>query len=166
MTDQLPDQLRDEFRQAMRRLATTVALITTGCGDNYGGMAATAVMSVTADPPTLVVAVNRTASMSPILDEHGWFCVNLLAEWHQHLIPIFSGGKTGKDRFVDGDWQLSETYPPILGDASASLVCQTASRMDVGTHTLFVGEVRAIANHPRINPLIWVDGRATSAATA
>ncbi len=165
MTDQQPDQLRDDFRQAMRRLATTVALITTGRGENYGGMAATAVMSVTADPPTLVVAVNRTASMSPILDEHGWFCVNLLAEWHQDLIPIFSGGKTGKDRFVDGDWRLSDDYPPILGDASASLVCQTSSRVEVGTHTLFIGEVRAIANHERISPLIWVDGKVGSAAT-
>lgn len=163
MTDQA---LRDDFRQAMRRLATTVALITTGRGDNCGGMAATAVMSVTADPPTLVVAVNRTASMSPILDEHGWFCVNLLAEWHQDLIPIFSGGKAGMDRFQDGDWRLSNDYPPILADAAASLVCETANRIDVGTHTLFIGEVRAIANHETISPLIWVDGKATSAAKA
>ncbi|MEP6785159.1 MAG: flavin reductase family protein [Sphingomonadales bacterium] len=162
MTDQL---LRDDFRQAMRRLATTVALITTGRGETYGGMAATAVMSVTADPPTLVVAVNRTASMSPILDEHGWFCVNLLAEWHQHLVPIFSGAKSGKNRFEDGDWQFSDAHPPVLADAAASLVCETTGRFDIGTHTLFVGEVRAIANHPRIDPLIWVDGRATSAAT-
>lgn len=67
MTDQA---LRDDFKQAMRRLATTVAIVTTGSGETYAGMAATAVMSVTADPPTLVVAVNRTASMASLLGDH------------------------------------------------------------------------------------------------
>jgi flavin reductase len=160
MTDTM---LRDDFRQAMRRLATTVAVVTTGRGDIYAGMAATAVMSVTADPPTLVVAVNRTASMSPILDGDGWFCVNLLAERHEALVSVFGGGKSGKARFDDGDWTLSDDEPPVLADAAASLICETSGRFDVGTHTLFVGEVRAIANHPSIDPLIWVDGRIASA---
>ncbi len=159
----MTDTLRDDFRQAMRRLATTVAVVTTGRGDTYAGMAATAVMSVTADPPTLVVAVNRTASMSPILGEDGWFCVNLLAERHEALVAVFGGAKSGKTRFEDGDWVLSDDAPPVLADAAASLICQTSGRFDVGSHTLFVGEVRAIANHPRIDPLIWVDGRVASA---
>jgi flavin reductase len=163
MTDQ---GLRDDFRQAMRRLATTVAIVTTGNQQNYAGMAATAVMSVTADPPTLVVAVNRSASMTPVLGEHGWFCVNLLAERHQELVAVFGGKKAGQARFEVGDWAFDATHPPVLTDAAASLVCQTTGRFDVGTHTLFVGEVRAIANHPRIDPLIWVDGRIASAVTA
>jgi flavin reductase (DIM6/NTAB) family NADH-FMN oxidoreductase RutF len=163
VTDQA---LRDDFRQAMRRLATTVAIVTTGNRDNYAGMAATAVMSVTADPPTLVVAVNRTASMTPILGDHGWFCVNLLAERHQDLVGIFGGKKSGQARFEDGDWAFDATHPPVLTDAAASLVCETSGRFDVGTHTLFVGEVRAIANHPQIDPLIWVDGRVASAVKA
>jgi flavin reductase (DIM6/NTAB) family NADH-FMN oxidoreductase RutF len=163
MTEQA---LRDDFRQAMRRLATTVAIVTTGKGETFAGMAATAVMSVTADPPTLVVAVNRTASMAPLLGEHGWFCVNLLAERHQNLVAIFGGKKSGQARFEDGDWTFSANMPPVLADAAASLVCETSGRFDVGTHTLVVGEVRAIANHPQIDPLIWVDGRVASAVTS
>jgi len=163
MTDQ---DLRDDFRQAMRRLATTVAIVTTGSGDNYAGMAATAVMSVTADPPTLVVAVNRTASMSPILGEHGWFCVNLLAERHQDLVAVFGGRKSGQARFEDGEWLMSADRPPVLADAAASLVCETSGRFDVGTHTMFTGAVRHIVNHPKIDPLIWVDGRVASALTS
>lgn len=155
--------LRDDFKQAMRRLATTVAIVTTGRGDDYAGMAATAVMSVTADPPTLVVAVNRSASMSPILGEHGWFCVNLLAERHQDLVGVFGGAKSGKARFEDGDWTFDDSYPPVLADAAASLVCETRDSFEVGSHTLFVGEVRAIANHERIDPLIWVDGHIAKA---
>lgn len=157
------DALKDDYRQAMRRLATTVAIVTSGSGDRYAGMAATAVMSVTADPPTLVVAVNRSASMSPVIGEHGWFCVNLLAERHRDLVGIFSGGKAGMARFDHGSWTIDADRPPILTDAAASLVCQTTGSFQVGTHTLFVGEVRVIANHEAIDPLIWVDGRMASA---
>ena len=76
--------VNDGFRQAMRRLATTVALVTTGKGDNWAGMAATAVVSVCADPPTLLVAVNRTASIHPIVHAEKRFCVSLLSERHRY----------------------------------------------------------------------------------
>ncbi len=153
------DSLRDDFKQAMRRLATTVAVVTSGSADNYAGMAATAVMSVTADPPTLVVAINRIASMSPVVEDHGWFCVNLLAERHHDLVAVFGGQKSGRARFETGDWRFDDPRAPVLTDAAASLICETTGRLDVGTHSLFVGEVRAIANHASIDPLIWVDGR-------
>jgi flavin reductase len=158
----MTDPLRDAFKQAMRRLATTVAIVTTGRGDDYAGMAATAVMSVTADPPTLVVAINRAASMSPLLDADGWFCVNLLAERHQPLVAVFGGAAKGRARFETGDWALTGDAPPVLRDAAASLVCRTSGRFEVGTHTLFVGAVDRIVNHPSIDPLIWVDGRAAA----
>ncbi|MFD2497914.1 flavin reductase [Rhizorhabdus histidinilytica] len=61
------DEIKEGFRHAMRRLATTIALITSGKGENWTGMAATAVMSVCAEPPTLLTAVNRTASIHPVL---------------------------------------------------------------------------------------------------
>ena len=157
------DSLREDFKQAMRRLATTVAIVTSGGADSFAGMAATAVMSVTADPPTLVVAVNRAASMSPVISEHGWFCVNLLAERHGELVGIFGGKKSGRARFENGDWRFDDPRAPILEDAAASLICETTGRFDVGTHTLYVGGVRSIVNHPLIDPLIWVDGRLATA---
>jgi len=156
--------LKNDFKAAMRRLATTVAIVTSGTRAHCAGMAATAVMSVTADPPTLVVAVNRSASMSPVIGAHGWFCINLLAERHRALVAVFSGGKAGMARFEDGDWTMSEDRPPVLSDAASSLTCQTTASFEIGTHTLFVGEVREIANHERIDPLIWVDGRMATAA--
>jgi flavin reductase (DIM6/NTAB) family NADH-FMN oxidoreductase RutF len=126
-------------------------------------MAATAVMSVTADPPTLVVAVNRSASMSPVIATHGSFCVNLLAERHGDLVGIFGGKKSGKERFEHGLWSFTDERAPVLVDAAASLICEITGQFDVGTHTLYVGEVRSIANHPLIDPLIWVDGRLATA---
>ncbi|HKX22556.1 MAG TPA: flavin reductase family protein [Rhizorhapis sp.] len=155
--------LADEFKLAMRRLATTIAIITTGKQENWSGMAATAVMSVTSEPPTILVAVNRNASLSPVLQTEQRFCVNLLAERHQELVSIFSGGKKGSARFETGGWVASEEGLPVLPDAVASLICTTQLTLGVATHTLFVGQVQRIVNHPTIDPLIWVDGTFASA---
>jgi flavin reductase (DIM6/NTAB) family NADH-FMN oxidoreductase RutF len=152
------EQVNDGFKQAMRRLATTVALITSGQGENWAGMAATAVVSVCADPPTLLVAVNRTASLHPTLHAEKRFCVNLLSERHRDLVGIFSGKKKGLARFETGGWIAGPDGLPILPDALASLSCATETTLDVGTHTLFIGRVEHVINHANIDPLVWVDG--------
>lgn len=158
------DEIKDGFRHAMRRLATTIALVTSGRGDRWSGMAATAVMSVCAEPPTLLTAVNRSASLHPVLMAEERFCVNLLADRHQELVGIFSGKKKGIERFETGGWIAHETGLPVLDDALASLVCRTTQRIEVGTHTLFVGVVEHVVNHDEITPLVWVDGTFASAA--
>lgn len=156
--------LSDDFKHAMRRLATTIALVTTGTDENWTGMAATAVTSVTSDPPTILVAVNRTASMSPTLIDQQRFCVNLLAERHKDLVGVFSGQRKGAARFEVGEWVPSPEGLPVLKDAVASLICTTQMTLAVATHTLFIGQVQSIVNHPTIDPLIWVDGCFASAS--
>ena len=156
--------VNDGFRQAMRRLATTVALVTTGQDDSWAGIAATAVVSVCADPPTLLVAVNRTASIHPTLHAEKRFCVNLLSERHRDLVGIFSGKKKGRKRFEGGNWVAGAGGLPVLADALASLNCAIETTLDVGTHTLFIGRVESVINHDDIDPLVWVDGGFASAA--
>lgn len=158
------DEIKDGFRHAMRRLATTIALVTTGRGEGWSGMAATAVMSVCAEPPTLLTAVNRSASIHPVLMAEERFCVNLLADRHQELVGIFSGKKKGAERFETGDWISGGDGIPVLDDALASMECRITQRIDVGTHTLFIGEVEHVVNHDDITPLVWVDGSFASAA--
>ena len=155
MTD---EQVRDGFRQAMRRLATTVALVTTGRGEQWAGMAATAVVSVCAEPPTLLVAINRGAGLYPLLHAENRFCVNLLSDRHRDLVGVFSGQKKGYARFETGNWIAGPDGLPLLTDALASLSCQTEQTVDVGTHTLFIGRVDEVINHDEIDPLVWVDG--------
>jgi flavin reductase len=156
--------LADSFRHAMRRLATTIAIVTTGKPDNWLGMAATAVTSVTAEPPTILVAANKSASMIPTLQQEGRFCVNLLSESHCDLVRAFSGALKGSQRFTVGEWQPSDEGLPVLSDAVSSLICDIVSTIDVGTHRLLIGEVRSVINHPQIDPLIWIDSGFASAA--
>jgi len=157
-------ELKDGFRHAMRRLATTVTLITAGHGEGWRGLAATAVMSVSADPPTLLVAINRAAGLHPLLSGEALFCVNLLADRHRELVGIFSGQKKGLDRFETGNWVAGPKGIPVLADALASIVCRKTQTIEVSTHSLFIGEVEQVKNHDDIAPLVWVDGGFASAA--
>jgi flavin reductase len=158
------DAIADEFRDAMRRLGGTVAVITAGTDDGWTGMAATAVISVCMDPPTLLVSINQSASIHPVITAQKRFCVNILSQGHSELVGAFSGKRKGLERFEIGDWSAGPNGEPILADALSSLSCQLDRQIDVGTHTLFVGQVDKISNHPAIAPLMWVDGKLAAAS--
>lgn len=151
-------ELEQAYKAAMRRLAATIALITSGTGDDWSGMAATAVVSICADPPTLLVAVNRSASFHATLHAEKRFCVNVLSQRHQDLVAAFSGKKKGLARFDHGGWVAGPHGLPVLPDALSSMACSTKQTLDVGTHTLFIGAVEQVINHETIDPLVWVDG--------
>jgi flavin reductase (DIM6/NTAB) family NADH-FMN oxidoreductase RutF len=131
---------RDLFRSVMRRLASSVTVITTSHGDHIHGMTATAVCSVCADPPTILIVVNRSARSHPMIDGSGTFVVNILADDQQVIAERF-GGKL-EDQFVGVDYRVGGSSVPILRGAAAHLECRVMSQNDVGTHTVFVGGCR------------------------
>jgi flavin reductase len=146
------------FRNAMRRLAATVTIITTAEGENRHGMTATAVTSVSADPPALLVCVNQTASLHDPLLASGRFCVNLLRTCHSDLCGIFSGQKDGAERFLTGNWMSDASGVPYLGDAQASLICAVEVKIPYATHTVFIGRVEVVRIFDEVKPLIYQDG--------
>jgi flavin reductase (DIM6/NTAB) family NADH-FMN oxidoreductase RutF len=150
--------LVDAFKLGLRRLATTVSLISVNQNGGWGGMAATAVMPVCAEPPTLLVAVNRSASIHPFICERKHFCVNLLGQSHAELVSVFSGGAKGADRFKVGAWEDGPDGVPILSDALASFQCRTQTMSDVGSHTVIVALVEAVNANGPSDPLLWFDG--------
>lgn len=149
------DQAADDYRRAMRRLASTVCVVTAG----NSGMAATAVMSLAADPPTLGVAVNRATTLFQAIAANRLFCVNLLASRHADLVAPFGGAVPGPERFAHGEWLHSADEPPVLADAQASLICRLTEQHHIATHELFVGQVIRTVVAPEVDPLIWLDGR-------
>jgi Flavin reductase like domain len=98
-------RLAEAFRAAMRRFASTVSIIS--CNDPDGqlhGMSATAVTSVCADPPTVLVCVNNSAATHGALSRRGRFCINILRSFHSELSQVFSGKIKGHERFCVGNW--------------------------------------------------------------
>jgi Flavin reductase like domain len=91
-----------DFRAAMRQLAGGVSVITAGQGDEITGMTVTSVSSLSADPPSLIVSVNRASSSWPLLQRHPFFGVNILSADQIDVAERFAGkdGLKGADRFA------------------------------------------------------------------
>jgi flavin reductase (DIM6/NTAB) family NADH-FMN oxidoreductase RutF len=136
--------LHSDFKKGMRRLSSSVSLITAGGELGRNGMTATAVCSVSAEPPILLIGINLGASIHDQIMQSGSFGVNLLRPRHRHLADRFSSGLSGEARFEHGDWQEGALGVPILEDALASFACEVIKVVTVGTHDIFFGQVVGI----------------------
>lgn len=152
--------LVQQFRLAMRRMAATVTILSTA--DDAGlphGMAATAVSSVTMDPPTLLACVNRSASLHAPLLARRRFCVNVLATRHGDLVAAFSGKLSGQARFEVGEWAVDAASGlPYLMDAQCNVFCEVQEVVQVGTHAVILARVGSARSHDHVAPLVYVDG--------
>ena len=149
------------FKKGMRHLAASVTLITTRHGDLRGGLTATAVCSVSAEPPQILVCVNKTASAHDPIGEAGVFCVNILAPDHRKIAERFAGmdGVEGDERFADmGDWSMLTTGAPVLKGCPVSFDCKLVTKVEAGTHTIYIGEIVDIALDPKAHALLYCDG--------
>jgi len=150
--------LGQQFRAAMRKLASTVTVVTTREADEHHGMAATAVTSLSADPPSLLVCVNRTAAMHDTLHRTQEFCVNLLGEQHGPLCDAFGGKLHGAARFGVGVWASDDNGVRYLTDAPANIFCRLEQQHSYGTHTIFIGRVESIRVADEGLPLLYSNG--------
>lgn len=148
-----------DFRAAMRRLAATVNIITIREADRPMGMTATAVTSLTADPPSLLVCVNQSASMHNQLIEADKFCINILHQDQHDIAMAFSDSKLREARFTTGQWEHHHNAPPYLTDAQAVLLCERRQHTTFATHTICIGTVLEVRIREDIDPLLYVDGR-------
>lgn len=151
--------LTDDFRLAMRRLATTVSIVTTSSEGRPFGMTATAVTSLSTEPPSLLFCVNRSTSIFPRLGPGVRACVNLLCSEQARLAEVFAGKVVPEERFSFGRWQHGEDGIPVLTDAQANLSCTIDAMFDYATHAIFVGKVDLVCLSGEIRPLIFGDGR-------
>lgn len=152
------DTLAADFKAAMRQLAATVTLVTTAEDGAHHGMPATAVSSLSADPPSLLVCINRQASMHGPTSRSRHLCVNLLATAQAGLCAEMSA-RRGADRFAVGDWHIGRHGLPYVADAAANLFCAVDAALDYGTHTIFVGRIEEIFVASDADPLVFHAGR-------
>ena len=138
---------QETFREAMARLGAAVNVITTAGPAGRGGCTASAVCSVTDDPPTLLVCLNRAREMHGLVKASGVLCVNTLAASQEGISTTFTGftGLKVNERFADGRWHTLETGAPVLEGAVVSFDCVVSQVTEVGTHGVFFCEVAAIA---------------------
>ena len=151
----------DAFRTAMRQFVGQVSIITAGSGDDRSGLVATSAVSLSMDPPLMLVCVNRTSSTHQLFDRYGHFAVNMLSPEQQPIAERFSGkdGVKGADRYALGDWTTDVTGAPILRDASIALDCELEDLIDKATHSILIGRVRAIHQRDSASALVYWRGQ-------
>jgi flavin reductase (DIM6/NTAB) family NADH-FMN oxidoreductase RutF len=161
---------KDMFRAAMRQVAGAVTVVTTRSLDGEPrGVTATAVCSLTVEPPSVIACINRDTWVGQIAPESGKFCVNVLAKAQQPVAETFAGRSplAGAERFQVGDWQDAETGAPVLDGSIASFDCDLEQAVDFATHVILIGRVRTTLSHnPDAEPLVYVGGAFTTTHSA
>ncbi|CAB3795522.1 flavin reductase family protein [Paraburkholderia fynbosensis] len=150
-----------EFKHAMRCLTGHVCLITTGSNADgpLAGMTATAVTSVSAAPPILLVCINRANSSLAHVQSTGNFVVNVLARSEQELAQRFSRSISPREKFQAGTWNRIRTGAPALVSAMVNFDCSVERIIEIGTHAVIFGHVEGTAISGDITaPLLYSQG--------
>jgi flavin reductase (DIM6/NTAB) family NADH-FMN oxidoreductase RutF len=145
-----------EFRRALRHFAAGVAVVTTrDDGGRPCALTASAFTSVSADPPLVLVCVDRAATAHAAVEHHGWFAVNVLAHGQESLSRQFAA--SGGDKFSGVPCREGLAGLPLLEGALTTLECRLVERHAGGDHTIFVGRVEGATTQGGV-PLVYFQG--------
>jgi flavin reductase (DIM6/NTAB) family NADH-FMN oxidoreductase RutF len=154
---ELPPELGDDPRIALRRtlgmFATGVTIITTRDRDKVHGMTANAFMSVSLEPPLVLISVDRRTKMCSLLHEGRTYGVSVLCETQAELSDRFAGRPTEAEPRFD---VIHDT--PLVDGALAHFVAKVTRSYWGGDHSLFLGRVE-YARYSEGTPLLFHGGR-------
>lgn len=144
------------LRSTMRQWATGVTVVTTALGDERSGMTVSSFTSVSLEPPTVLVCLNKKSYGHDLVSRSGVYAVSMLGLGQEALSNRFAGiDQTVTNRFEGIDITTAETGSPLLPDAIAHLDCVVRSTHETTTHTIFIAEVVYAAVDPDRAPLVY-----------
>ncbi|WET40122.1 4-hydroxyphenylacetate 3-monooxygenase reductase subunit [Citrobacter enshiensis] len=140
------DEQRLRFRDAMASLSAAVNIVTTEGDGGRCGITATAVCSVTDTPPSVMVCLNANSAMNPVFQDNGKLCVNVLNHEQELMARHFAGmtGMAMDERFNLSCWQKGPLAQPVLKGALASLEGEIRDVQAIGTHLVYLVEIKNI----------------------
>lgn len=149
-----------DFKQGMRRLGASVCIISTRRADGArNGLTATAVCSLSADPPMLLACLNRASNSFAAVAEAGVFAVNVLSLHDAAVADHFAGTRPADEKFQAGDWGVAFTGAPILTTGLAAFDCEVERVVEAGTHGIILGAVRQVVlGEAGKAPLLYAGG--------
>ena len=148
-----------QFREAMSRLGAAVHVVTTDGPSGKTGFTATAVCSVSDQPATLLVCLNRHSNSTPMLRNNGVLCVNTLRAGDELIADTFAGrtNVAREARFDAGQWGPLSTGAPALMSAVVAFDCRVIEVKAVASHDIYFGMVEAIHSGPPGAALVYHD---------
>lgn len=144
------------LRDVLGHFVSGVVVITAVGPDGPVGFTCQSFASLSLDPPLVNFSPARTSSTWPRIREVSSFCVNVLAEDHQH----YSGGfaRSGVDKFAGVTWAPSPSGAPVLDGVTAWIDCTLESEYDGGDHTIVVARVHDLGADATRLPLLFYRG--------
>lgn len=149
---------REAFIGAMRRVATSVTVVTTdGPGGRYGATVS-AFSSVSADPPTILVCLKSESRIARAVAVNGTLCVNVLPQGGADIAKRFAGFDDAlvDDRFDGIDCYGKRGLPPAI-DGATVFFCSLKQNILAGSHLIVVGDVQEVRDGMN-EPLAYLAG--------
>jgi flavin reductase (DIM6/NTAB) family NADH-FMN oxidoreductase RutF len=146
----------DLMKQVNRQFVTGVTVVTAMDGEKPRGLAVNAFSSITLDPPTVMVAVQRTSSTHECLFRATHLAINILSVDQLDVVNRFA--VKSDDKFAGLDWESGPFGSPMIGRCGAQMEVEIRERLQASTHTLFVCRVVHATVSDR-HPMIYSAGR-------
>jgi flavin reductase (DIM6/NTAB) family NADH-FMN oxidoreductase RutF len=140
----------------MARVASGVSVVTTDGPAGRAGLTVSAMCSLSADPPAVLVCINRASRAGRIIRINGVFCLNVLASHQVDIARRFAGQPGGEhDKFLKLEWDRFGTGAPVLRNAVAVFDCNLTRGTDYGSHDILIGVVAETDERDGV-PLLYV----------
>ncbi|POF30934.1 flavin reductase family protein [Roseibium marinum] len=148
----------DRFREAMRRTASGVAVVTTAGHAGRAGLTVSSLCSLSMEPPSVVLSVHKDSRALATMLENGQFVANILAQHQERVANVFAGlvPEMRENRFAVADWDDLDSGLPALADALCNFECRVAGVFEFGTHRIIAGEVLGL-RMAEARPLVFCD---------
>lgn len=147
-----------DYKRALSHLAGGVVIVTThGSDGEPRGMTATAVCSVSVEPPLVMACINQSALTHVAVDDSGVFALNILPATERDLAQRFASSSA--EKFAGVVVESGTTGSPLLGAALAHCDCEVENSIPAGDHTIFIGRVVAARSRAEGDqPLLYFRG--------
>ncbi|RIV78163.1 flavin reductase [Pelagerythrobacter aerophilus] len=147
----------EAFLESMARLASAVHIVTVRHGGRDYGMTVTAVTSLSTDPVSILLSINRQAAAHDAILATGELGVSTLRPGQSGLARTFAGmtGVCGEARFAEGDWDTGSDGPPVLRDAASMMRCRVLQSHVIGTHRIFACKVEQVVLGHQPHALVY-----------
>jgi flavin reductase (DIM6/NTAB) family NADH-FMN oxidoreductase RutF len=128
-----------DYRDAISLLPTGVSVVTAVQPEGPAGCTASAIMSLSLDPPTLLISLSTGSRTLSVVRQAGTFAVNVLAWPDRHLAQRFATAAPHR-RFEGVPWSLTHGAP-VLTRSALSAVCEVNETVPLLDHTVLAGTV-------------------------
>ena len=152
--------MKAEFLKAMRKLVNPVSIVSTQKDGNKFAITVSSVTSVSIEPPSLLLCINKESSLAGVLLDGGLLNINFLNPTQKSIASICSSREKVKERFSNDQWSIDRNGNPYLRQSESVAFCKIASIFNSHTHLIVIVELQSIivSDPDKPNPLLYCNG--------